>query len=176
MSDRDERPIEPGQLWYYRKSGQILDIVQVRESRVGYGLVMNGAAAAGSCPIDKFRELAAFAGYRERLGGLRELQAALPWDEDTYSSDFRADPRSHKRFEHALLHVVKAVGRLAAAAEEVDHSFEPGHGGVPVAKMLADVVICAMRMASTLPGRPVDLQDAVEARLREKNPGWGGVE
>jgi hypothetical protein len=48
------------------------------------------------------------------------------------------------------------------------------HGGSEftsneVDRYIADMVVCALRMANTCPGRTVDLQRAVEDRIENKN-------
>ena len=102
---------------------------------------------------------------------LRELQASLPWTAH-YHRDFRASPMTHKDFGHALLHIHKAGGKLAAVLDDAEH------GGVEwadpavradVSKYVADMVICALRMANTCPDGLIDLQRAVEDRLTAKN-------
>lgn len=102
---------------------------------------------------------------------IRELQTGLPWT-GHYHRDFRSTPMTHKDFAHALLHVHKAGGKLAAIVNDAEH------GGVDwahltnreeVEKYLADFVICALRMANTCPEGVIDLQAAVESRLTAKN-------
>jgi hypothetical protein len=71
-------------------------------------------------------------------------------------------------FKHALFHAMKATGKLAGAADDHDHS--GATTGPPVSfvgcqKYLADLVICAMKMATEM---KVDLNGAVENRMREK--------
>lgn len=98
---------------------------------------------------------------------LRELQTSLPWTTH-YHRDFRASPVSHKDFGHALAHVVKAAGKLAAVVNDAEH------GGSEftvdeVDPYVADLVICALRMANTCPGRTFDLLQAVTNRIEQKN-------
>lgn len=98
---------------------------------------------------------------------LRELQTQLPWTVH-YHRDFRASPMSHKDFGHALLHVSKALGKLAAAVNDAEHAgneFKPGD----IDGYVADLVVCALRLANTCPGRMIDLQGAVENRIERKN-------
>lgn len=102
---------------------------------------------------------------------LRLLQAAQrPWLVNT--------------FEHALHHVHKAAGRLSAFVDDFDHALEEARVrgtdseqefreesyALPaaVAPFLADLVTCALKLAKELPSGPVDLEAAVEARMREK--------
>lgn len=112
---------------------------------------------------------------------LRFLQLNLPWSPN-YSVDFRSNPQSHKDFTHAVLHIVKAAGNLAAVSEDWDHH-RPGNtsdaftvtvDAIDLArqkatKALADLVICAMRAASVLPGGSLDLAQAVVSRIETKN-------
>jgi len=98
---------------------------------------------------------------------LRELQTKLPWTIH-YHRDFRASPMAHKDFAHALLHVQKACGKLAAVVNDAEH------GGSEftqdeVDRYVADLVVCALRMANTCPGRMIDLQKAVVDRIESKN-------
>lgn len=99
---------------------------------------------------------------------IRDLQQTLPWT-IRYHKDFRASPVKHKDFQHAHLHVVKALGKIATIIDEAEHGgnlFERDD----LEKYLADLVICAMRMANTSPGGVIDLQSAVEDRIVKKNP------
>jgi hypothetical protein len=98
---------------------------------------------------------------------IRELQVSLPWTVH-YHHDFRASPMSHKDFGHALLHVQKAAGKLAAVVNDAEHGgseFKPEE----VDNYIADFVVCALRMANTIPGRHLDLEKAVIDRIQTKN-------
>jgi hypothetical protein len=102
---------------------------------------------------------------------LRELQTTLPWT-IKYSRDYRADPRPHKDFTHALLHVGKALGHLQGLADDMDHDREIANDPTlrdRFGKYLADLVVCALRAANVFPGGVVDLQTATEERIRAKN-------
>jgi hypothetical protein len=75
---------------------------------------------------------------------------------------------SHKDFGHALLHVLKAAGKIAAVVNDAEHGgsdFKPEE----VDRYVADLVVCALRMANTCPNRCIDLQRAVEDRIESKN-------
>ena len=98
---------------------------------------------------------------------IRELQTQLPWTVH-YHHDFRATPMTHKDFGHALLHVTKACGKLATVVNIAEHG---GSEFAPemVDRYVADLVVCALRMANTCPGRTIDLQRAVEDRIEIKN-------
>jgi len=98
---------------------------------------------------------------------LRELQTQLPWTIH-YHHDFRTSPMAHKDFGHALLHVVKATGKLSEIVNNAEHKgseFKPAE----VDPYIADLVVCALRLANTIPGRILDLQQAVEKRIEMKN-------
>ncbi len=88
----------------------------------------------------------------------------------SYSEDYRADRRPHKDFEHAVLHIAKANGRLAELCDNLDHGdLKPrSHLQEIYARFLADVIICAMRAANEFPGGVLDLEAAVLSRAREK--------
>lgn len=103
---------------------------------------------------------------------LKELQARAAWGSHTYSPEFQADPRPHKHFEHAVLHIHKAGGKLAGALDALNHG-EP-YDPEAVRRALADVLICALRAANNLPGGPLDLAAAVAARMGEKGIGPTG--
>jgi hypothetical protein len=101
---------------------------------------------------------------------LRHLQTTLPWT-IKYSTDFRANPQSHKDFAHALLHVQKAAGKLAAMVDDIDHNRDVAldHTIRENARFIADLVVCALRLANTFPGGSVDLENATIARITTKN-------
>jgi len=97
---------------------------------------------------------------------LRELQTKLPWT-IKYSRDFRANPQAHKDFAHALVHVTKACGKLAEMVDNWDHR---RFHELEVQNYVADLVVCALRMANTHPGElSFDLEDAVIRRIETKN-------
>lgn len=103
--------------------------------------------------------------------GLRQLQTSLPWT-IKYSRDFRANPQPHKDFAHGLLHVNKAVGRLAELIDNMDHDRETA--AAPdlrerYGQYVADLVVCALRMANTFPGGTLDLHQATVDRIETKN-------
>lgn len=98
---------------------------------------------------------------------IRQLQSKLPWTTH-YHRDFRSSPMTHKDFAHALLHVHKAAGKLAAVINDAEHGgseFKPEE----VDPYIADLVICSLRMANTCPGRIIDLEAAVIERIEKKN-------
>jgi hypothetical protein len=102
---------------------------------------------------------------------IRELQTNLPWT-IRYSGDFRASPMTHKDFAHTLHHVSKAAGKLHALADDMDHDCAVADTAAlrtDYAKYVADLVVCALRLANTFPGGVIDLQRAVEDRIEGKN-------
>jgi hypothetical protein len=111
-------------------------------------------------------------GGRIRLVGPAEDQNSCDnRREDRDRLDGRAPAAStdeHKDFGHALLHVSKAVGRLATVINDAEHG---GHefDHPSVAPYVADLVVCALRMANTCPNGIIDLQRAVEDRISTKN-------
>lgn len=101
------------------------------------------------------------------MATIRQLQSKLPWTTH-YNRDFRASPMTHKDFGHALLHITKAAGRLAAIIDDAEHGgseFKPEE----VDPYIADLVISSIRLANTCPGRHVDLESAVIDRIEKKN-------
>lgn len=102
---------------------------------------------------------------------LRQLQTNLPWT-GHYHRDFRSSAMTHKDFGHASLHVSKANGKLASIINDAEHggvAWETAAVREEVEKYLADLVICALRMANTCPEGVIDLQAAVEHRITAKN-------
>lgn len=102
---------------------------------------------------------------------IRELQTNLPWT-IKYSQDFRSSPVTHKDFAHALHHVSKAAGKLHALADDMDHD---RHVALfkeireENEKYVADLVVCALRIANTFPGGVIDLERVVIERIENKN-------
>lgn len=103
---------------------------------------------------------------------LKTLQAELQkvWTEETYSEEFRNSPAKDKNFRHALLHATKAIGKLVEMSEMSDHD---GVNAVTYSiesaeKYLADLIICAVRMASEHPLKTIDIENAVIERLAKK--------
>lgn len=102
---------------------------------------------------------------------LRQLQTNLPWT-GHYHRDFRSSAMTHKDFGHASLHVSKTNGKLASIINDAEHggvAWETAAVREEVEKYLADLVICALRMANTCPEGVIDLQTAVEHRITAKN-------
>jgi hypothetical protein len=66
---------------------------------------------------------------------------------------------------HALVHMTKALGKIASAVNDAKHEHRDLHAS-EVEKYLADLVICAARFGYD----SVDLDKAVTSRLVEKFP------
>lgn len=101
---------------------------------------------------------------------LRELQDVLPWA-GSYNRKFENDQSVYRDFRHALLHTVKAVGGLSDVVGEADHleNLRPLDEQERIAKYLADLVYCALRMATTAPLGEIDLESALVKRIEQKN-------
>jgi hypothetical protein len=66
---------------------------------------------------------------------------------------------------HALVHLTKALGKLASALNDAEHEERATRAG-EIEKYLADLVICAARFGHGV----VDLDAACVSRLAEKFP------
>jgi len=100
---------------------------------------------------------------------LKILQEELPklWTGELYSQEFKASPSCYKDFQHALLHIMKAAGKLLEMVEEADHA-GPESMFEGSSKYIADLVICAARLAIKNPAGAIDLQEAVLNRIYRK--------
>lgn len=99
---------------------------------------------------------------------LKLIQEKLPWNMENYSEMFQASPLPHKNLGHALLHVTKASGKLSDIVNKLDHDQTLLLPKSEFGKYLADLVICAARMANTVPGEPIDLGKAVFDRVESE--------
>lgn len=88
-----------------------------------------------------------------------DLNAKIPWSTDSYVELQKGDLAQSK---HAILHLIKATGRLAELIEPLDHKDGEKSPHAPFEKYLADIVICAARIANLV---PIDLEAAVLTRL-----------
>jgi NTP pyrophosphatase (non-canonical NTP hydrolase) len=94
---------------------------------------------------------------------IRELQRVINerWSRQLGNPCHKsADP------DHALLHLTKALGKVASAVNDAKHE-ERSVRQDEVEKYLADLVICSMRFAH---GVGLDLSLACGARVAEKFP------
>ena len=84
-------------------------------------------------------------------------------------------------FEHVLGHISKAAGKLHGLVGDADHIQEgpvralaeafaraEEANGKPAAAYIADLVICAARLAAICPSGAIDLEKAIEERMAEK--------
>jgi hypothetical protein len=78
---------------------------------------------------------------------------------------------THKDFAHALHHVSKAVGKLHGLADDMDHNKDLALSlnANEYSKYIADLVVCALRLANTFPGQVIDLESEVIKRIETKN-------
>ena len=67
---------------------------------------------------------------------------------------------------HALVHMTKALGKLAAAVNDAEHEGGRKPTAEETSKYLADLIICAVRFADGV----VDVDAACTKRLAEKFP------
>lgn len=67
--------------------------------------------------------------------------------------------------------VSKAVGKLHGLADDMDHNKDLALSvnREDYAKYIADLVVCALRLANTFPGRVIDLENEVIKRIETKN-------
>jgi hypothetical protein len=70
---------------------------------------------------------------------------------------------------HALMHMTKALGKIASALNDAEHA-DRALTAVELEKYLADLVICAARFGHGI----VDLDVACVSRLAEKFPEKSG--
>lgn len=99
---------------------------------------------------------------------IRWLQARVGWT-NKYGVCFEASPERHKHYRHAILHLIKALGKLAEVAEELDHGSSSTVTTRDNGKYLADLVVLTVRLAKEFPGGPIDLETALACRLAEKH-------
>lgn len=85
-------------------------------------------------------------------------------------------------FDHVLGHVHKAAGKLDGLSGDADHiqagsptevrgtAFEKAEtaNGKPAAAYIADLIICAAKLAALCPSGEIDLEQAVVNRMAEK--------
>lgn len=103
------------------------------------------------------------------MGNVQRLQDGLKklWTDELYSDQFRSSPSKYKDFDHALKHVRKAAQALENMTEEADHGADSFDANA-VKKYVADLMICAIRLANVSPTGALDLEDAVFDRIERK--------
>lgn len=84
------------------------------------------------------------------MPSLNSLQASQPW-EIPYSNEFDQSKAENpaRQISHDLMHVMKAVGRMADQCEKTDHGKGPVDRQI-FRDNLPDLVICAMHIANEL--------------------------
>jgi hypothetical protein len=92
---------------------------------------------------------------------LKKLQEEVNvrWENQESNPCHGSDPN------HALIHMTKALGKVAAALNDAEHQ-DRAIRSDEIDKYLADLVICAARFANDV----VDLDAACTSRLAEKFP------
>jgi hypothetical protein len=92
---------------------------------------------------------------------LKKLQEEVNvrWENQEANPCHGSDPN------HALIHMTKALGKVASALNDAEHQ-DRAIRSDEIDKYLADLVICAARFANDV----VDLDAACASRLAEKFP------
>jgi hypothetical protein len=113
---------------------------------------------------------------------IREIQERLPeyWTDQSCPDGFNEAPLPHRHFNHALTHCMKALGGLAALSDAMDHERMVNRGyndpeveqfQANAGKWLADLILCAARMAEQI---GVDLDANTNTRINTLIKRWGG--
>jgi hypothetical protein len=88
-------------------------------------------------------------------------------------------------YDHVRDHITKAAGKLAGLSGDADHIFAgrsedsimiradafalaEEQNGKPAAAYIADLIICAAKLAALCPSGEIDLEKAVADRMAEK--------
>lgn len=100
---------------------------------------------------------------------LREMQENLPWT-IPYSEAFQMGKQEYSDLQHALIHIIKSAGILAARIDRADHGDTDAFAAdlAEIHNRTADFVMCALRIANTAP-IPFDLETAVILRIEAVN-------
>jgi hypothetical protein len=98
---------------------------------------------------------------------LRELQATQPWV-IPYSDEFYRSTIANpmRQVEHDIMHILKGLGRVAAECEKRDHDLGHTYDLTAMADNTADLVICALHIASTI---GFDLETVVIDNMERRN-------
>lgn len=116
------------------------------------------------------------------MTNIKDVQSLLPqyWTDYSYPDGFNERPLPHRHYNHAVMHAMKALGGLAALSDAMDHERMAQWGYADpeaeqfrqsAGKWLADLVICAARMAEQL-GKDLDAETA--HRIQTLTERWGG--
>jgi hypothetical protein len=98
---------------------------------------------------------------------ISHLQETQPWT-IPYGVEQTESRVPHKEVAHALAHIAKATGHLFNLVEQADHGrdlWQTPEGQRTLKARLADLVICAIRIANVVPGGPINLEQAVLDRI-----------
>src|SRR5437870_880007 len=98
---------------------------------------------------------------------LKALQDQLPVWNIERTTEFDLSNNNYRMFQHALMHIIKATGKLADMIDNADHSIYPAFIQPEISKLLADIVICAIKMANVTPTDKVQLDKWVIKRIEE---------
>lgn len=106
---------------------------------------------------------------------ISDIQDLLPnyWTRASYPAHFNRLPLPHRHFNHTLAHAMKALGGLAALSDSMDHFREDKEAleyHTNASKWLADLVICAARMADEV---GLDIEKCTEDRVNTLIERWG---
>jgi hypothetical protein len=101
------------------------------------------------------------------MPSLNKLQQVQPWVLP-YSDEFKRSQRENamRQVEHDIMHVLKGLGRVAAECEKRDHDTGYELDVAMIADNTADLVICALHIASVV---GFDLEAAAIANMERRN-------
>ena len=100
---------------------------------------------------------------------LGELQKNLPWGAHEYTEEFNADTHPLRDMRHAYEHIDNAKAKIFKAVQD-SHAHAGTVDRSEAARGLADLIICTVRMANTMLGGPIDLEQAILDRIAQKFP------
>jgi hypothetical protein len=154
----ERHPYEPEREETERKIDFVVTPEEMGVNQVVYVAVFDGAVTGSGAQ-----------------GGLSDLQRTIQslWASVKYSSSYmaRADPQ--RDAASALLELAESVGSISHDLSILEREGYHRSDEKKAADAIADVVICAARIASTWPStswpfKPIDLQLAVSNRLSQK--------
>ncbi len=103
---------------------------------------------------------------------IEQLQSRVfvGWTGELYSDEFKGRACPYKDFDHALKHIRKAAQALENMTEFADHHADDMAplSKKDISKYVADIIISAARLANVCPAGLVDLELALEERLKAK--------
>lgn len=104
------------------------------------------------------------------MGNIQRLQEGLKklWTDELYSDQFKESPSKYKDFDHALKHLRKAAQELENMTEEADHTGASDFDKAAITKYVADLMICAIRLANVDPTGSFNVEEAVFKRIERK--------